>query len=65
MKRKTRFLIGWGVILTVVIIFVVLTMPWVWAFWLIVGAMAVVIGVIYLLTVLICWMDTGEWAWML
>lgn len=65
MTRKTRFLIGWGVILTVFISFVVLTMPWVWPFWVIVGALAVVIGVIYLTTVLICWMDTGEWVWML
>lgn len=65
MTRKTRFLIGWGVILTVVISFVVLTMPWVWPFWIIMGGVAVMIGVIYLLTVLICWMDTGEWNWTL
>lgn len=51
----------------VLALIILVTSPWLWVLWAAVGVLALmigaIVGVIYLIEVVFCWVDNGEWDW--
>lgn len=51
----------------VLALIILVTSPWLWVLWAAVGVLALmigaIVGVIYLIGVVFCWVDNGEWDW--